>query len=251
MAGYRDTLNLPRTEFPMKADLLEREPERLALVEGARRCYRQLRERRAPASRVWLLHDGPPYSNGHLHMGTAANKIWKDAAVRRPRCRAGTRPTCRAGTTTACRSRPSVAASSARRAITPDRLALRRRCREYAAHWVDVQRGEFERLGVLGRVGAPVPDHGHRLRGGDPRHLRRGWPRAASSSAACARSTGARPTAPRWPRPRSSTRTIPRPRSSCPSRCAATRRGAPARGTGVVRRRAGPRRRGPCRPTSA
>ena len=80
MAGYRDTLNLPKTEFAMKADLPRREPERLAWW-NERQPYRALRERRLGA-RVWLLHDGPPYSNGHLHMGTAANKIWKDAAVR-------------------------------------------------------------------------------------------------------------------------------------------------------------------------
>ena len=78
--GYRDTLNLPVTEFPMKADLATREPQRLAGWDGASR-YAELRDRRAGRP-VWLLHDGPPYSNGHLHMGTAANKIWKDAAVR-------------------------------------------------------------------------------------------------------------------------------------------------------------------------
>ena len=80
MAGYRDTLNLPRTEFPMKADLVNREPERLAWWEE-HGLYRKLRARRRGGP-VWVLHDGPPYSNGHLHMGTAANKIWKDALVR-------------------------------------------------------------------------------------------------------------------------------------------------------------------------
>ena len=79
-AGYRDTLNLPVTEFPMKADLASREPDRLADWTAKRR-YAELRERRAGRP-LWLLHDGPPYSNNHIHMGTAANKIWKDAAVR-------------------------------------------------------------------------------------------------------------------------------------------------------------------------
>ena len=80
MAGYRDTLNLPKTDFPMKAGLTQREPERLKWWEE-RGLYAKLRELRKGAP-VWLLHDGPPYSNGHLHMGTAANKVWKDAAVR-------------------------------------------------------------------------------------------------------------------------------------------------------------------------
>ena len=78
--GYRDTLNMPETAFPMKAELARREPELLAEWERAR-AYATLRERRRGRP-VWVLHDGPPYSNNHLHMGTAANKIWKDAAVR-------------------------------------------------------------------------------------------------------------------------------------------------------------------------
>ena len=76
MAGYRDTLNLPKTDFPMKADLPRREPERLRWW-AEKKLYERLRAARAGAP-VWLLHDGPPYSNGHLHMGTASNKVWKD-----------------------------------------------------------------------------------------------------------------------------------------------------------------------------
>jgi len=78
--GYRETLNMPATAFPMKADLAKREP--LLLAEWQRAgAYDALRARRS--GRPWfVLHDGPPYSNNHLHMGTAANKIWKDAAVR-------------------------------------------------------------------------------------------------------------------------------------------------------------------------
>src|SRR5436190_22509722 len=73
MAGYRDTLNLPNTNFPMKADLVKREPERLRWWRE-RGLYRKLRAARS-GRQVWLLHDGPPYSNAHLHLGTAANKI--------------------------------------------------------------------------------------------------------------------------------------------------------------------------------
>ena len=80
MTGYRETLNLPRADFPMRADLPRREPEWLAWWEE-RRIYDKLRAQRRGRP-VLLLHDGPPYSNAHIHMGTASNKIWKDALVR-------------------------------------------------------------------------------------------------------------------------------------------------------------------------
>jgi len=148
MAGYRDTLNLPRTEFPMKANLLEREPARLAWW-NERGLYRKLREARAGRP-VWLLHDGPPYSNGHLHMGTAANKIWKDAAVRQASLMGFDAPYVPGWDNHGMPIEIRVAAEFREKKLTPDRITLRRRCREYAAHWVDVQRGEFERLGGWG-----------------------------------------------------------------------------------------------------
>src|SRR2546428_12687975 len=80
MPGYRETLNLPRTDFPMKADLPRREPERLRWWLE-RDLYKKLRAARRGGP-VWLLHDGPPYSNNHLHLGTAANKISHATALR-------------------------------------------------------------------------------------------------------------------------------------------------------------------------
>jgi len=153
MAGYRDTLNLPRTEFPMKADLLNREPERLAWWKE-RDLYRQLRRTRADAP-VWLLHDGPPYSNGHLHMGTAANKIWKDAAVRQASLMGWDAPYLPGWDNHGMPIETQVAQEFREKKLQPDRIALRRRCREYAAKWVGVQRAEFERLGVWGEWETP------------------------------------------------------------------------------------------------
>ncbi len=153
MAGYRDTLNLPRTEFPMKADLLRREPERLAWWKE-RDLYHRLREKRAGAP-VWLLHDGPPYSNGHLHMGTAANKIWKDAAVRQASLMGWDAPYVPGWDNHGMPIETRVASEFREKGLKPERIALRHRCREYAAHWVDVQRGEFERLGGWGEWEAP------------------------------------------------------------------------------------------------
>jgi len=77
---YKDTLNLPRTEFPMRADAARREPERLARWEE-QDLYGQIRAARAGAPR-FVLHDGPPYANEHIHLGTAFNKILKDFVVR-------------------------------------------------------------------------------------------------------------------------------------------------------------------------
>jgi isoleucyl-tRNA synthetase len=148
MAGYRDTLNLPKTEFPMKAELPRREPERMR-AWSERGLYARLRERRRGGP-VWLLHDGPPYSNGHLHMGTSANKIWKDAAVRAASLRGCDAPYVPGWDNHGMPIEVQVGKELRREGVTPDRLTLRRRCREYATRWVGIQRAEFERLGIWG-----------------------------------------------------------------------------------------------------
>ncbi|MEO5616500.1 MAG: isoleucine--tRNA ligase [Candidatus Eisenbacteria bacterium] len=165
MAGFRDTLNLPKTDFPMKADLVQREPARLAWW-AERAIYRKLRERFAAERRaardvggagppVWLLHDGPPYSNAHLHMGTAANKIWKDAAVRQATLRGFDSPYVPGWDNHGMPIEIQVSKEFREKKLQPDRITLRKRCREYAAHWVGVQREEFERLGVWGEWERP------------------------------------------------------------------------------------------------
>src|SRR6266853_343089 len=77
---YKNTLNLPRTDFPMKADLVSREPERLNKWEMAG-LYERIQAQRAGAEK-FVLHDGPPFANGDLHIGTALNKILKDIIVK-------------------------------------------------------------------------------------------------------------------------------------------------------------------------
>ena len=77
---YKSTLNLPKTDFPMKANLTEREPQLLREWD-AEGLYAKLRDARAGRDR-WILHDGPPYANGHIHMGHALNKILKDMVVK-------------------------------------------------------------------------------------------------------------------------------------------------------------------------
>ena len=78
--NYKDTLNLPKTAFPMKSDLATREPEMLKLWEETR-LYEQIQKARSDRE-LFVLHDGPPFANGDVHMGTALNKILKDIVVK-------------------------------------------------------------------------------------------------------------------------------------------------------------------------
>ena len=160
MAGFRDTLNLPKTDFPMKGDLVKSEPARLQWWKD-RDIYRKIRRRFAaeretaretgkPEPPVWLLHDGPPYSNAHLHMGTAANKIWKDACVRQATLRGYDSPYVPGWDNHGMPIEIQVTKEFREKKVVPDRIALRKRCRSYAAEWVGIQREEFERLGVWG-----------------------------------------------------------------------------------------------------
>jgi isoleucyl-tRNA synthetase len=145
---YKDTLNLPRTEFPMRARLPEREPEALARWEEEA-LYDRLRESRRGRER-WVLHDGPPYANGHIHLGTAVNKIQKDFAVRTRSMMGYDAPYVPGWD---CHGLPieiNVQREFRERDEEPGLLELRARCREYAAGWVDVQREEFRRLGIWG-----------------------------------------------------------------------------------------------------
>src|SRR5215831_13191131 len=153
MAGFRDTLNLPQTDFPMKADLPKREPERLRWW-AQRDAYRTLRRRRAGRP-LWLLHDGPPYSNAHIHMGTAANYVWKDALVRAATILGYDAPFLPGWDNHGMPIEVQVGKEFRARHEQPDRATLRRRCREYATEWVGIQRDEFMRLGVWGKWDRP------------------------------------------------------------------------------------------------
>ena len=151
--GYRDTLNLPATDFPMKADLAAREPQRLAAWTAEGR-YADLRRRRAGRP-VWLLHDGPPYSNNHIHMGTAANKIWKDAAVRQATLAGFDSPYVPGWDNHGMPIEMQVSRDFAEKKVKPERLELRRACRAYADRWIAVHKDEFQRLGVWGDFDRP------------------------------------------------------------------------------------------------
>src|SRR5262245_56963532 len=144
----KSTLNLPKTDFPMKANLAQAEPRRLeawqkdglyAKVKAARR-----------GRPFFVLHDGPPYANGHIHLGTALNKILKDLVVR-SRSMAGFDAPYVPGWD--CHGLPlelQVDKNLGAKKKEMDAVAFRKECRAYALKFLDIQRGEFERLGILG-----------------------------------------------------------------------------------------------------
>jgi isoleucyl-tRNA synthetase len=145
---YKATLKLPKTAFPMKANLPKREPETLKRWEETQ-LYAQLLEARKDAP-TWVLHDGPPYANGRVHLGTALNKVLKDFVVR-SRSMLGHRTPFVPGWD--CHGMPiefKVARDLGERARTISKLELRRLCREEAEKWIDLQRRDFMRLGCIG-----------------------------------------------------------------------------------------------------
>ncbi|MCU4158678.1 isoleucine--tRNA ligase [Acidiphilium sp. AL] len=148
---YRATVFLPRTEFPMRGDLPKREPEALARWQ-AMGLFQRLREISAGRT-AFILHDGPPYANGNLHIGHALNKIHKDV-INRARQMAGFDANYVPGWD--CHGLPIEWMIEARyRKAGKDKdevpvLDFRAECRAYAAHWLEVQAAEFKRLGVEG-----------------------------------------------------------------------------------------------------
>ena len=147
---YKDTVILPDTKFPMRGDLAKREPEILARWDEIG-LYDRILEARAGAP-LFVLHDGPPYSNGNIHYGHILNKILKDIVVK-SRTMAGFRTPYVPGWDThglpielAVERDPEIV----KRRSTMSAAEVRRLCREFALRYVDVQRREFQRLGVLG-----------------------------------------------------------------------------------------------------
>lgn len=142
--NYKDTLNLPSTDFPMKAGLIQREPERLQLWEEEKLSEKILKAREGKP--LFVLHDGPPFANGDVHMGTGLNKILKDFIVK-SKSMAGFRAPYIPGWD--CHGLPiefKVVKSS--KGLTP--AEVRSRSEEMARTYIDVQREQFKRLGVLG-----------------------------------------------------------------------------------------------------
>ncbi|MGA7268259.1 MAG: class I tRNA ligase family protein, partial [Aestuariivirga sp.] len=148
---YRETVFLPRTDFSMKAGLPQKEPELLKRWEELG-LYRRLREQSRGRPK-YVLHDGPPYANGHLHIGHALNKILKDI-VTRSRQMQGFDSNYVPGWD--CHGLPiewKIEEQYREKGKNKDEVPIndfRRECRAFAEHWIEVQREEFKRLGVTG-----------------------------------------------------------------------------------------------------
>ncbi|NDY74207.1 isoleucine--tRNA ligase [Desulfobacter hydrogenophilus] len=150
---YKKTLNLPSTKFAMKANLPQREPEMIKAWEQ-KKIYKKLREQ-SKDKPLFILHDGPPYANGHLHMGHAINKILKDIIIRSRQMCGFNAPYVPGWD---CHGLPiehnvDKKLGKKKKDMTP--VQVRRECRAYAASFVDIQREEFKRFGVAGEWDEP------------------------------------------------------------------------------------------------
>ncbi len=196
MSDYKHTLNLPSTDFPMRANLARREPEILARWDELD-IYARIRDRFAGCRR-FVLHDGPPYANGDIHIGHAVNKVLKDFIVK-SRTLAGLDAPYVPGWD--CHGLPIELEVERRQGRPRDRqaaAAFRRGCREYAAQQMEAQRRDFIRLGVFGDWQRPyctmepafeagivralgrIAEKGRLLRGNKPVH----WCTACTSALA-------------------------------------------------------------------
>ncbi|MDW7772049.1 MAG: isoleucine--tRNA ligase [Desulfobulbaceae bacterium] len=145
---YRDSLNLPQTKFKMKANLTQKEPEYLRHWEKAD-LYGKLQE--AAAGRpLFVLHDGPPYANGHIHLGTAFNKVLKDIILKSRRLAGFNAPYVPGWDCHGLPIEHNVDKELGAKKEQIPTLAKRQACRKYAEKWVKAQKAEFMRLGVLG-----------------------------------------------------------------------------------------------------
>ncbi|HLB56314.1 MAG TPA: isoleucine--tRNA ligase [Coxiellaceae bacterium] len=196
MTDYKNTLNLPTTDFPMKADLANREPKMLSHWHEIN-LYGLIRKNRA-GSPKFILHDGPPYANANIHMGTALNKTLKDIVIKSKTLSGFDSPYVPGWD---CHGLPIELNVEKKSGKAGDKLTpkeFRKACREYATSQVALQKSDFERLGVLGNWENPyltmqqtyeanavralkiMVQNGHLLRGQKPVH----WCTACASALA-------------------------------------------------------------------
>lgn len=150
---YKKTLNLPKTTFPMKANLGEKEPEILEKWEKLN-LY-QLIRRTSEGRKRYMHHDGPPYANGHIHMGTAFNKILKDIIIKSKQMAGFDAPYVPGWDCHGLPIEHQVDLELGSKKSEMSQTEIRQFCRKYAEKYIDIQRNEFKRLGVLGEWERP------------------------------------------------------------------------------------------------
>lgn len=184
---YKATLHLPATDFPMRGDLPKREPVTLARWEGEG-LYQRIREKVGKRERSFVLHDGPPYANGAIHLGHAVNKVLKDVVVKSKLLAGFDAPYVPGWDCHGLPIEHQVEKKFGKVGDKIDASEFRQKCREYAAEQIDLQRTDFKRLGVLGdwenpyrtmdfryeadiiRSLAKIVERGHLVRGAKPVH---------------------------------------------------------------------------------
>jgi len=207
---YKDTINLPKTDFPMKASLAVKEPEMLKNWE-ATGLYEKIIALN-DSSRKFILHDGPPYANGHIHIGTALNKILKDIVIK-SKTMDGYHTRYVPGWD--CHGLPielQVEKELGKKKGSIPKVEVRKLCREYAARFVSIQREEFKRLGVLGEWADPYltmsADYSATIVREFGKFVQAGWSINAKNPF-----SGARPARRRWLRLKLNTRNTAHRRS--------------------------------------
>ena len=186
MADYKSTLNLPDTEFPMRGNLANREPERLQKWQN-NGLYEKIRAAREGRTR-YVLHDGPPYANGDIHIGHAVNKILKDMIVKARTLNGEDAPYVPGWDCHGLPIEHQVEKKLGKVGVKVEADEFRRACREFALSQIDNQRQDFIRLGVLGdwyrpyltmnfdteanivRAVGKIIENGHVVRGDKPVH---------------------------------------------------------------------------------
>ncbi len=146
--NYKDTLNLPAKVIPMKANLVTKEPELLKKWEKED-IYSKIREARQGAPK-FILHDGPPYANGSIHVGTAMNKVLKDIVIKYKTMRGYDAPYVPGWDTHGLPIEHKVSVEMGEKLKEMSKIEIRKTCAKYAEKYVNVQRKQFKRLGVFG-----------------------------------------------------------------------------------------------------
>ena len=156
---YKETLNLPRTGFPMKANLVKKEPEILEKWDKEQ-LYHTIRNISKGRKR-YMLHDGPPYANGHIHMGHALNKILKDIIIKSRQMSGFDAPYVPGWDCHGLPIEHKVDKQLGKKKRDMSQVEIRQACRKYAAEFVEIQGDEFKRLGVLGEWENPYLTMNH------------------------------------------------------------------------------------------
>lgn len=153
MTDYKATLNLPQTSFAMKANLAQREPGMLKQWQQSK-LYEQIREARKGREQ-FILHDGPPYANGDIHIGHAVNKILKDIIIKAKTLSGFDAPYVPGWDCHGLPIEHNVEKKVGKAGVKIDHVAFRQKCRDYARKQVEGQKKDFIRLGVLGEWDTP------------------------------------------------------------------------------------------------